>query len=328
MKIHLIAPLTVVVMFIVASSFAFGDSQQGMKTYTYKTVGDLKIQADVYAPAATSSKQQLKPVVVSIHGGALMMGHRGQIKKHLKNRLVQAGCLFISIDYRLAPETQLPEIIADIEDAFAWIGTQGPQLFGADPKRIAVMGGSAGGYLTFITGHRANPKPVALVSFFGYGDLVGDWYSTPSPHPRHQQSKMSREEAFAQVNGPPISDDRNRQTGNAGAFYQYCRQTGYWPTAVSGWDPQQDAAKFAPYMPVKNVSGDYPPTLMIHGDRDTDVPYQQSVLMAQQFKKHRVPHQLITIANGEHGFGGGERKQIDAAYDRAIEFLLEYLSIK
>ena len=206
MTIRFIAPLIAVGLFVVFSPLVAANDAS-MTTYTYKTVGDLEIKADVYAPTA-SSKKKLKPVVVWIHGGALMMGHRGQVKKHLKNRLVEAGCLFISIDYRLAPETQLPEIIADIEDAFAWIGTKGPQLFGADPKRIAVMGGSAGGYLTFIAGHRAKPKPVALVSFFGYGDLIGDWYSTPSPHARHQQSKMSREEAFAQVNGPAISDDR------------------------------------------------------------------------------------------------------------------------
>ena len=50
---------------------------------------------------------------------------------------------------------------------------------------VAVSGGSAGGYLTLVTGYRVKPWPKALVAFWGYGDLVGPWYSEPSPHPRH-----------------------------------------------------------------------------------------------------------------------------------------------
>ena len=42
--------------------------------------------------------------------------------------------ILVSIDYRLAPETQLPEVIADVEDAFRWIRKEGPKLFGADPE--------------------------------------------------------------------------------------------------------------------------------------------------------------------------------------------------
>ncbi|MCZ6671487.1 MAG: prolyl oligopeptidase family serine peptidase [Verrucomicrobia bacterium] len=43
----------------------------------------------------------------------------------------------------------------------------------------------------------------------------------------------------------------------------------------------------------------YPPTLMIHGTNDTDVPDEQSVMMAEQFEQHGVPHKLISIENGE-----------------------------
>ena len=59
---------------------------------------------------------------------------------------------------------------------------------------MAVPGGSAGGYLTLATGFRVNPPPTVLVALFGYGDLIGDWYSKPSPHPRHQNPKMTEEE--------------------------------------------------------------------------------------------------------------------------------------
>jgi Prolyl oligopeptidase family len=134
--------------------------------------------------------------------------------------------------------------------------------------------GSAGGYLTLTTGFRVEARPTVLVSLWGYGDLVGDWFNTPSPHPRHHQSKLSREDAFAQVSGPPPSDSRDRK-GDGGAFYQSCRQQGSWPKEVSGWDPHSERDKFVPFMPVANVTPEYPPTLLIHGEKDTDVPYEQ-----------------------------------------------------
>ena len=285
-------------------------------TYIYKTVGKLPIKLDV----VRADDDVRRSVVVWIHGGALINGHRAGISGRVRQMMLEAGYAIVSIDYRLAPETRLPEIIADVEDAFAWIRKEGPSRFNVDVGRIAVMGGSAGGCLTLTAGYRVKPSPTVLVSFWGYGDLIGDWYSKPSPHPRHHRSKLTEAEAYRQVGGPPIADSRDRR-GDGGAFYQFCRQRGIWPKAVTGWDPSTEAEKFYPYMAVKNVTKDYPPTLLIHGDKDTDVPYEQSVMMAKQFKKHSVEHRLITIQGGEHGLGGGDPKRIDEAYKAALEFV-------
>lgn len=291
-----------------------------MQTYNYKQVGKLAIKADVYA----SGERASRPVLVWIHGGALIMGNREGIDQRLKQAFLDKGYAVVSIDYRLAPETQLPEIIQDVEDAFRWIREKGPELFHADPAEIAVSGGSAGGYLTLVTGYRVKPRPKALVAFWGYGDLVGPWYSEPSPHPRHHQSKMSRDEAFQQVAGQPISDARDRK-GDGSGFYQYCRQQGLWPKAVSGWDPKQEADKFFPFMPVKNVTPDYPPTLMIHGEKDTDVPHEESAMMAVELKKNKVEYRLISVPDGEHGLPGVDRKIIDENYRAAIEFIEKHV---
>ncbi len=296
------------------------DDSIGRTTFTFKKVGDLEVKADVIR----ADDEVIRPVVVWIHGGALINGHREGVSGRMNTLLLDAGYAIVSIDYRLAPETQLPQIIEDVEDAFAWLRAEGPRLFQVDARKIAVMGGSAGGYLTLTTGYRVKPRPTALVAFWGYGDLIGDWYSKPSPHPRHHQIKMTEEEAYKQVSGPPISDSRDR-TGDGGAFYQFCRQRGIWPKAVSGWNPHEQAERFHPFMPVKNVTPEYPPTLMIHGTKDTDVPYEQSLTMAAQLKKHGVEHRLITIDGGEHGLAGGDPKHIDAAYQSALEFVNRHM---
>jgi acetyl esterase/lipase len=193
-----------------------------LQTYVYKKVGDLEIKADVYQ----YDDDKVRPVVVWIHGGALINGHRAGISGRVRQMAFDNGYVLVSIDYRLAPETKLPVIIEDVEDAFRWLRSDGPKLFHIDPDRIAVTGGSAGGYLTLTSGFRVNPPPRVLVALWGYGDLVGDWHSKPSPHPRHHRIKLDREEAWKHVSGSPVSDSRLRK-GNGGAFYQYCRQHEY-----------------------------------------------------------------------------------------------------
>jgi acetyl esterase/lipase len=295
------------------------ESQIIVKTCTYKKVAGLEIKAEIHR----ADDNQTRPVLVWIHGGALINGNRSSIDSLFRKKALDAGYALVSIDYRLAPETKLPEIIADLEDALTWVRGQGPTLLNIDPGRLAVAGGSAGGYLTLVAGHRLRPRPAVLVSLWGYGDLVGDWYSKPSPHPRHHLSNLSADEARKQVSGPPISDSRDRN-GDGKAFYQFCRRQGIWPKEISGWDPHSDAGRFVPYMPARNVTRNYPPTLLIHGTKDTDVPYEQVVIMAEAFKRHGVIHELVTIPDAEHGLTGGDPAKIDSAYRSAINFIRQH----
>ena len=289
-------------------------------TVIYKEVGPLGIKADIYH----YGDAKLRPVVVSLHGGALIMGHRENITGPVKTFALTNGYVLASFDYRLAPETKLPLIIEDVEDAFRWLRREGPKRFHIDPDRIAVTGGSAGGYLTLVTGHRVQPRPRVLLAYFGYGDLIGDWYATPSPHPRHNQRKVPAQEAWQQVSGLAVADARERK-GDGGIFYNYCRQTGQWPKAVSGWDPRSESEKFHPFMPVKNVTPAYPPTVLIHGTADTDVPFEQSQLMANEFLKRGIAFQFYKIPNAEHGLAGGNREEIEEAQRKAFEFVKLHL---
>ena len=111
----------------------------------------------------------------------MINGSRQGFKPRQVDLYLHAGYTVISIDYRLAPESKLPDIIEDLQDAFLWIRGSGPGLLAIDPQRIAVVGHSAGGYLALMSGCCIQPRPKAIVSFYGYGDIVGDWYSKPDP---------------------------------------------------------------------------------------------------------------------------------------------------
>jgi acetyl esterase/lipase len=285
-------------------------------THVYKSVNGLDIKAEVYS----YPDERERAAVVWLHGGALINGGRQGISGRVRKFAMENGYVLVSFDYRLAPETQLPGIVEDLEDAFRWLRKEGVKKFRINPARIAVTGGSAGGYMTLTSGFRVKPTPTVLLSFWGYGDLVGDWYSKPSPHPRHNRVQISASEAFAQVKGPPIANSRDRK-GNGSLFYLHCRQTGTWPKAVSGWSPQAQAQKFYPFMAAKNVTSTYPPTALIHGTEDTDVPFRQSEMMAEEFSKHGVKYLFLPIKGGEHGLAGGDRGEIDSAYQKAFEFV-------
>jgi dipeptidyl aminopeptidase/acylaminoacyl peptidase len=90
----------------------------------------------------------------------------------------------------------------------------------------------------------------------------------------------------------------------------YCRQNGLWPEEVSGFGRSTIADKITPFEPIRNVTPDWPPTLLIHGTRDTDVPYEQSELMETKFKQKGVPVTFIPIDHGEHGFRGEDRRKL------------------
>lgn len=290
-------------------------------THTYKTVDGLDIQADVFRAAG----DDVRPAIFWIHGGALISGHRGNLRTEQLQRYIDSGFVVVSIDYRLAPETKLPEILADVSDAWNWVQSKGPAMFHIDPNRIGVVGHSAGGYLTLTCGYRLKPRPKALVPFYGYGDIVADWYSKPDPF-YLKQPAVSKEEAYSSVGTTPIANPS--QQNQRGKFYLYTRQQGLWPLLVAGVDPAKNPRAFDPWCPARNVTRDYPPTLLLHGDADTDVPFSQSEQMDRELTRAHVEHELIRVPNGPHGFDGRMSKDpaIAAIFDRAVEFLNVKLS--
>lgn len=285
------------------------------KTYTYKTTGDLRILADVYR----TPDEVTRPAILFIHGGALIMGNRSWLGSPvLMQKYLDAGYAIVAIDYRLAPQVKLDQILEDVDDAYRWMRADGPRLFRIDPNRISVVGHSAGGYLALMAGFRLTPRPTAVVSFYGYGDIAGAWYSRPDPF-YNRQPAVTKDEAHTSVGTRVVAEDPEASRER---FYLYTRQQGLWPREVVGHDPDKEPRVFDPLCPLRNVTKSYPPTLLLHGDKDTDVPFEQSVLMARELERHGVRHAFIALAGKGHGFDrDASDPAIAAAFDRVLAFL-------
>jgi acetyl esterase/lipase len=296
-------------------------------TYTYKRVADCDIKADVYRTAGN----EVRPVVIWIHGGALIFGDRTTIRPDQLGRYLDAGFVVVSIDYRLAPETKLAAILEDVRDGYRWVRERGPGLFQIDPDRVALVGNSAGAYLALMVGQLVTPRPKAVASFYGYGEITRDWTTRPDPQ-YLGLAKVSKDEAARAVGSKVLSESPLFPRVQ---FYNYCRQTGRWAREVAGIDPTRQRVRAARFAPIQHVTKEFPPTILVHGDQDRDVPYEESVRFAAALKQHGVIHQSIRMRGYDHLFDvfptgwtrqdaqpiGLQDPKVAAAYDQVIAFL-------
>ena len=72
---------------------------------------------------------------------------------------------------------------------------------------------------------------------------------------------------------------------------------------------------------MRNVSPEYPPTLLVHGTEDTDVPYQSSADMAKALARSQVRHELVTVVGAGHGLAGGDKQLVADTHAKALAFI-------
>ena len=95
---------------------------------------------------------------------------------------------------------------------------------------------------------------------------------------------------------------------------------------MTGHDPAKEPHYFDRFCPVRNVTKQYPPTILLHGNADTDVPYHESVEMAAALQRAGVEHEFITVEGGGHGFDNKIKDPVVAGYfDRAVAFLAAHV---
>jgi acetyl esterase/lipase len=100
---------------------------------------------DVYEP--TKEAAAPRPVVLFIHGGSWNSGGKDDfIYKAIGRRLAKNGFVGVVISYRLSPQVQVPQQADDCARALAWT-VANIKDYGGDPRRIVLMGHSAGGGL-------------------------------------------------------------------------------------------------------------------------------------------------------------------------------------
>ena len=292
------------------------------ESFTYKTIGDCKVEADIHRLESDS----IQPILVWIHGGALIKGHRQSIPVHQLHMYLNEGLTVVSLDYRLAPETKLKAIIEDIQDAYQWVRNEVPKWARTDSDRVAIMGQSAGGYLTLMMGFCVSPRPKALIAFYGYGDILSTWYRHPDPF-YLRQPLVSKEEAYGAITNRIVANSVG--LSNRDRLYLYCRQQGLWPQLVAGFDADSLPDALDAFRPVRNVTPEYPPTLLLHGDADTDVPYEESVEMSRQLGRYGVKHQLITLPGKGHVFDAEvEDPLVKSAFGTVLGFVREHLLVE
>lgn len=136
----------------------------------------------VYAPPG--EVRVPRPAVCHIHGGGYVLGTADINDLSNRAMALSAGCVVVSVDYRLAPETRWPGALEDCYAALCWMADNAADL-GIDPARIAVSGESAGGgHAVALAIHARNQGGPALCLQLLDAPMLDDRTGTTAdPHP-------------------------------------------------------------------------------------------------------------------------------------------------
>lgn len=132
---------------------------------------------DIYAPA----EGQDHPVVFWIHGGGWQTGDKTSVQKK-PQAFVDRGFVFVSTNYRLLPNVEMGTIIRDVAKSLGWVHKHIAE-YGGDPRRIFVMGHSAGAQLAALVSIddrylKAEGVPFSVLK--GCVPVDGDTYDVPA----------------------------------------------------------------------------------------------------------------------------------------------------
>lgn len=243
---------------------------------------------DLYLP---EDADRPLPLVIWIHGGAWLGGSK---ERTPALPLLPKGYAVASIDYRLSQVAKFPAQIEDCKAAVRWLRAHAKE-YHLDPDRFGVWGSSAGGHLVALLGTSGGVK-----------ELEGDEGS---------REYSSRVQAVCDWFGPT---DFLRMIGMPS---QIDRASPDCPEALLIGGPlQQNKEKADRANPITYITKDDPPFLIMHGDQDMTVPFNQSELLYDALKKTGVEVTLVTVKGAGHGFGGPQvQAWVEAFFDRQLK---------
>ncbi|HEV3122731.1 MAG TPA: alpha/beta hydrolase [Isosphaeraceae bacterium] len=252
---------------------------QGVEAYTdivYRRIGTRRERVDVYVPLLPAPAGG-RPAVLAIHGGGWRGGSKNGYGREVA-QLAKYGYVVIAPTYLHSRESapSWPENLEDLREAVRWVRRHASD-YGINPRRIAAMGASAGGHLAALLG--------ALPDQRGEGQ---------ARTPESEQNEVSARVGAAIVFYGPADLRSNYRASPAAA------------RAISmllGGTPEELPKQYDQASPLRFISPDDPPMLVVHGQLDKLVPLDQSRALDAALEAAGVPHQLVVVNGARHGFG-------------------------
>lgn len=253
--------------------------QRKMFDLAYARVSSAQ-KLDIYWPAEGNGPF---PVIIAIHGGAFMKGDKRDSQLTPMLAAIQRNYVVVSANYRLSGEAIFPAPVHDIKAAIRWVRANAQTyLFNAD--KIAVWGGSAGGYFSLMAGTSAGVPELEDLSLGNAGypshvQAVVDWFGPTN--------FLKMDEQLAQSGLAPATEFAHNAK-NSPESLLLGKQITLIPNLVEATNPET------------YIRTDAPPFFIQHGMQDNIVPYQQSVDFAAKLGKvighHQVAFELLPQA--------------------------------
>ena len=138
---------------------ALGGPGDDVAEVTNRTIpgphGEIPIR--IYRPNVEGGGAEPLPCLLYFHGGGWVLGTVDSTDAICRATANRAGCVVVSVEYRLSPEHKFPVPLDDCYAATTWIASNGTEI-GVDGARLAVGGDSAGGNLAAAVSIRARDE--------------------------------------------------------------------------------------------------------------------------------------------------------------------------
>jgi acetyl esterase/lipase len=167
---------TIALYFLLAVS-TFAAESKVQRDLAYSEPKNEKQTLDIFAPA----EGEEHPVVFWIHGGGWQTGDKTSVQVK-PQAFVERGFVFVSTNYRLLPNVDMGTIFRDVAKSLGWVHEHIAE-YGGDPKRIFVMGHSAGAQLAAlicIDDRYLKAEGVPFDVLKGCVPVDGDTYDVPA----------------------------------------------------------------------------------------------------------------------------------------------------